>query len=229
MIKPKLLIVEDEKAILRGLVDLFVFHGFDVDSEQDGAMGLARALAGKYDCILLDVMLPSMNGFDICNEIRKHSRSQPIVMLTAKSTEQDVINGLTMGADDYIAKPFSIQELVLRVTSFLRRNGWSDDKSSINLCDELILDIAKLQLNVRGSLVDVTRREADILKYLHQQEEPVSRQRLLSDVWGYKSPDGLDTRTVDIHVAKLRKKIEREPKKPNLLITCRGEGYRLNA
>ena len=125
--KPKLLIIEDETAILRGLTDLFVFHGFDVQSEQDGRKGLATALSGNFDCILLDVMLPSMDGFSVCNAIRNTSREQPIVMLTAKSSEEDIINGLTLGADDYIAKPFSVQELVLRIKTILRRTGW--DKS----------------------------------------------------------------------------------------------------
>jgi len=225
--KPTLLIIEDEKTILRGLTDLFVFHGFDVSSEQDGKRGLETALAGKYDCILLDVMLPGMNGFDICNAIRKHSLSQAIIMLTAKSSDEDIINGLTQGADDYIAKPFNIQELVLRVNSLLRRNGWSEDHTHQNLGDDLSLDADNLTLKVREQLVDVTRREAELLQYLYQQQKPINRKQLLADVWGYKSPEDIDTRTVDIHIAKLRKKIELDPKKPTLLVTYRGQGYKL--
>ena len=110
--KPTLLIVEDEPSILRGLTDLFVFHGYGVESESDGQKGLERALNGQYCCVLLDVMLPSLNGFDICNQLRQQSRTLPILMLTAKNSEQDIINGLTLGADDYVAKPFSTSELV---------------------------------------------------------------------------------------------------------------------
>ena len=123
--KPKLLIVEDEPIILMGLTDLFVFHGYAVENESDGKKGLIRGLDGQYACIILDVMLPSMNGFEICNALRQKSLIQPIIMLTAKNTEEDIINGLTLGADDYIAKPFSTSELVLRVNALVRRSGWT--------------------------------------------------------------------------------------------------------
>lgn len=227
-IKAKLLIVEDEPKILRGLIDLFVFHGFEVDSESDGAKGLNRALNGQYECIILDVMLPSMNGFDICNAIRQHSKSQPIIMLTAKSSEQDIINGLSLGADDYIAKPFSIQELVLRVKSILRRSGWSEDKTELCLGEGLTIDVENLTGKTSNGTIDFTRREVEILQLLNSRNTPVSRQTLLSQVWGYKISDVIDTRTVDIHIAKLRKKIEKDAKQPELLITFRGEGYKLN-
>lgn len=225
--KPKLLIVEDETAILRGLTDLFIFHGFEVSSEQDGAKGLETALKGHFDCILLDVMLPSMDGFSVCNEIRKQSREQPIVMLTAKSSEEDIINGLTLGADDYIAKPFSVQELVLRVKTILRRTGWDEQDSTLTLNDSISIDRNNLSGKVHGETQVFTRREVDILSYLHRHNRPVARTELLSEVWGYEDPTLIDTRTVDIHIAKLRKKIEPDSKAPKILLTFRGEGYKL--
>lgn len=227
--KPKLLIVEDEIAILRGLTDLFIFHGFNVESQQDGLEGLNTALSGNFDCILLDVMLPSMDGFSVCNAIRESSREQPIVMLTAKSSEEDIINGLTLGADDYIAKPFSVQELVLRIKTILRRKGWDESSSHLDLNENIRIDRQNLAGTVNNIEQVFTRREIDILDYLHQHQRPVSRSELLEKVWGYEDPKQIDTRTVDIHIAKLRKKIEIDCKTPQLLITFRGEGYKLMA
>lgn len=225
--KPKLLIVEDEIAILRGLTDLFIFHGFDVESKQDGLEGLNTALSGNFDCILLDVMLPSMDGFSVCNAIRESSREQPIVMLTAKSSEEDIINGLTLGADDYIAKPFSVQELVLRIKTILRRTGWDESNSHLDLNEDIHIDRNNLAGTINGTEQVFTRREIDILDYLHKHQRPVSRTELLAKVWGYEDPQQIDTRTVDIHIAKLRKKVEIDCKAPQLLITFRGEGYKL--
>jgi len=225
--KAKLLIVEDEVSILRGLTDLFVFHGFQVESEQDGKKGLNTALSQKFDCIILDVMLPSMDGFSICNAIRQSSKEQPIIMLTAKSSEEDIINGLTLGADDYIAKPFSVQELVLRVKTILRRTGWNDATEALNLGNNICIDRANCSGTVNGEIKDFTRREIDILSYLQRHKRPVTRTELLAEVWGYAKSSVLDTRTVDIHIAKLRKKIEKNSKEPQMLVTFRGEGYKL--
>ena len=121
--KSRLLIIEDEQAILTGLMDLFVYHGYDVDVAQDGQLGLEKALQGTYDLIILDIMLPRLDGFAICDAIRHHSREQPLIILTAKTTDEDIITGLTLGADDYVAKPFSVRELVLRVEAVLRRSA----------------------------------------------------------------------------------------------------------
>ena len=226
MPKLKLLIVEDEQAILQGLVDVFVFHGFEVDSADDGKDGLEKALTGKHDLILLDIMLPSIDGFEICNKIREQDKNQPIIMLTAKSSEEDIITGLTLGADDYIAKPFSIRELVLRVNTVLKR---------VHNHENSILQIATIQIDT-ANLVQInddnplsfSRREIDILQYLQQHSNrPVSREEMLEQVWGYKQADAIETRTVDIHIAKLRRKIEADPKQPEWIVTVRGEGYRL--
>lgn len=225
--KPRLLIVEDEPSILRGLTDLFVFHGYAVDGESDGGQGLARAMGEHYACIVLDVMLPSMSGFEVCNTLREQSRTQPILMLTAKNTEQDIIQGLTLGADDYVAKPFSTSELVLRVNALVRRSGWSASDNELTLSQEVTLCPQTLCGKSYNKEIRYTRREMEMLLYLHKQHHPVTRDDLLKEVWGYKSTHDMHTRTVDIHIAKLRKKIERDPKSPELLLTHRGEGYQL--
>ena len=225
--KQKILVIEDEEAILKGLTDLFVFNGFDVHGASDGEEGLQSALTGSWDCIILDVMLPKRDGFSVCTEIRKYSKEQPIIMLTAKSSEDDVINGLSLGADDYIAKPFSVRELLLRVDAILRRSGRDRNQREL-IIGELVVDLDNLTARVDGNTIHFTRREVDVLQLLkHHSTRPVSRRELLSEVWGYNKRTEFDTRTVDIHIAKLRKKIEPDPKNPMTLVTVRGEGYRL--
>jgi len=226
-IKPKLLIVEDEPIILMGLTDLFVFHGYQVESESDGKQGLSRALKGQYACIILDVMLPSLNGFEICNALRQHSRIQPIMMLTAKNSEEDIINGLTLGADDYVGKPFSTSELVLRVNALVRRSGWTGTDKTMLLSSEVSICMQTLTGISYQQQTKYTRREVEILAYLQRQHQTISRDELLKEVWGYKTTSDIDTRTVDIHIAKIRKKIETDPKSPKHLVTHRGEGYQL--
>ncbi len=228
MCKLKLLIVEDEQAILQGLIDVFVFHGFTVDSAADGQQGLEKALTGNYALILLDVMLPSVDGFTICNKIREQDKNQPIIMLTAKSSEEDIIMGLTLGADDYIAKPFSVRELVLRVNAVLKRNHQPSDENAIFQVGSIQIDMANLVQINSDSPCYFSRRELDILRFLHSNSKrPVSRDELLEHVWGYRQADAIETRTVDIHIAKLRRKIEPDPRQPKWLVTVRGEGYRL--
>lgn len=189
--------------------------------------GLTRALEGQYACIILDVMLPSLNRFDICNTHRQHSRTQPIMMLTAKNSEQDIINGLTLGADDYVAKPFSTSELVLRVNALIRRSGWTGTDNTLILSAEVSICTQTLMGKSYQQDTKYTRREVEILGYLKRQNKPVSRDELLKQVWGYKTAKDIDTRTVDIHMAKIRKKIEVDPKAPKHLVTHRGEGYQL--
>lgn len=227
--KVRLLIVEDEVAIRTGLIDLFVFHGYEVDATADGTEGLKMSLSGGYDLILLDVMLPGMNGFDICAEIRKQDREQPIIMLTAKSGDDEVIQGLSLGADDYVAKPFSVAQLVLRVQAVLRRSGVGQAmENEIRLSDQLVLDCRNLSGELDHNPLSFTRREMDILQYLHRHSDrPVSRDELLTKVWGYAKNLDLETRTVDIHIAKLRRKIEPDAAHPRYLLTVRGAGYRL--
>ena len=227
--KPKLLIVEDETSILRGLTDLFVFHGYEVESEIDGQLGLSRALSNTYACVILDVMLPTLDGFAICNAIRNNSPTQAVIILTAKNTEADIINGLTLGADDYVAKPFSTSELVLRVNALVRRSGWTGTDNKLVISDDVVIFTKTLTGSSYQRETKYTRLEVDIIIYLKHQHKPVSRDELLRKVWGYKITSEMDTRTVDIHIAKIRKKIEADPKSPTHLITHRGKGYQLYA
>jgi len=223
--KARLLVVEDEAAIRSGLVDVFVYHGYEVETTDNGDDGLRLALGGKYDLILLDVMLPGVDGFEICNRIRQQDRQQPVIMLTAKSSDEDIVQGLTLGADDYVAKPFSVTQLVLRVQAVLRRSGIAEDKArEINLVNGIVIDTQNL---CAGDTV-FTRREMDLLRYLAQQSDrPVAREELLARVWGYANHMEIETRTVDIHVAKLRRKIEADAANPEAIVTVRGAGYRL--
>ena len=226
--KAKLLIVEDEQAILQGLIDVFVFHGYQVDAAMDGQVGLEKALSQDYDLILLDVMLPFIDGFSICNQVREKDLQQPIIMLTAKSSEQDIIMGLTLGADDYISKPFSVRELVLRVESVLKRSQKQTEQNAVLSIANMRIDTANLQQLDCKIPQQFTRRELEILHYLQQHDQrPVPREELLEKVWGYRQAENIETRTVDIHIAKLRRKIEADPKQPEFLLTIRGEGYRL--
>ncbi|MEW8460320.1 MAG: response regulator transcription factor [Candidatus Thiodiazotropha endolucinida] len=227
--KPRILIVEDEEAIRVGLIDVFVFHGFTVDSAAEGPAGLQKALTGTFDMILLDVMLPGMNGFDICNRIREQDKDQPIIMLTAKTSDEDIVQGLTLGADDYVAKPFSVAQLVLRVQAVLRRSRNSDASLDyIRLGDAVEIDIRNLSGKRSDEPLSFTKREIEIIEYLHShRERPVSREELLNKVWGYAKNADIETRTVDIHIAKLRRKIEINSAEPRFLTTVRGAGYRL--
>jgi two-component system response regulator RegX3 len=221
--------VEDEEAIRSGLIDVFVFHGYDVDSADNGPEGLEKALTGKFDLILLDIMLPGMDGYEICNAIRAEDRDQPIIMLTAKTSDEEIIQGLKLGADDYVAKPFSIQQLVLRIEAVLRRSRIGIEQArTISLSNNVQIDTENLTGQNGAETLIFTKREIEILSYLAAHStRPVPREELLTKVWGYARNLEIETRTVDIHIAKLRRKIETNPKEPAGLITVRGAGYRL--
>lgn len=227
--KIRILVVEDEAAIRDGLVDVLVFHGYETDSAAEGNAGLDKAVSGQFDLILLDVMLPGMNGFDICNRIRARDPEQAIIMLTAKTSDEDIIQGLSLGADDYIAKPFSVAQLMLRIQAVLRRARIGVEMNHrIHLGNAIEIDCRNLQGMRAGENLAFTRREMDILQYLNaNSERPVSREELLTRVWGYARDLNIETRTVDIHIAKLRRKIEPDPAQPRHLVTVRGAGYRL--
>jgi DNA-binding response OmpR family regulator len=225
--KPRILIVEDEPAIRSGLADVFVYHGYEVALAVDGHQGLAQARAAHVDLVLLDVMLPGRDGFSVLAAIREQDRELPVILLTAKSTDEDVIQGLSLGADDYVAKPFSVAQLVLRVQAVLRRARGAEPDPVLRLAGGLAIDTQNLCVQ-GASEQRFTRREMDVLQYLAQHgERPVPREELLARVWGYAAHLGIETRTVDIHVAKLRRKIEADQKNPTRLVTVRGGGYRL--
>ena len=227
--KIRILIVEDEEAIRTGLIDVLVYHGYEVEFAADGISGLDKALSGRFDLILLDVMLPGMDGFEICNRIRAQDRDQPVIMLTAKSTDEDIIQGLSLGADDYVAKPFSVAQLVLRIQAVLRRSRIGAElDATLRLGEDIEVDCRNLQGRRGEEALAFTRREVEMLQYLRlNPDRPVSRDELLAKVWGYARNSDIETRTVDIHIAKLRRKIEPDPARPRYLVTVRGAGYRL--
>jgi len=224
-----ILIVEDEEAIRSGLIDVFVFHGYETDSAATGPEGLEKALTGKFDLILLDIMLPGMDGYEICNQIRAQDRDQPIIMLTARTSDEEIIEGLKLGADDYVAKPFSIQQLVLRVEAVLRRSQVGIDQAkTISLANDVQIDTENLTGHNGADELTFTKREIEVLAYLAANStRPISRDELLTKVWGYARNLEIETRTIDIHIAKIRRKIEADPKEPASLVTVRGAGYRL--
>lgn len=221
------MLVEDDPAILKGLLDVFVFNGFEAVGVADGGEGLSTALSDHFDLVVLDVMLPTMDGFTICRKLREKKPAQAIIMLTAKGSEDDVVTGFNAGADDYVSKPFSLKELMVRVEAVLRRSG----KNLGNACVALSgidFDEALLCATFNEKTIELTRREMDIILYLHRQgKRIISKTELLSKVWHYNDPS-VETRTVDIHILKLRKKITQLAGEDNpLIITMRGEGYRL--
>jgi DNA-binding response OmpR family regulator len=228
MKKPKasILVVEDDAAILRGLCDVFVFNGYDAKGVEDGGLGLEAGLGEDHDLVILDVMLPTMDGFTICKEIRRKKPSQGIIIITAKGSEDDIVTGFRAGADDYISKPFSLREVMVRVEAVLRRTGK-------NLGDEQVrhqgvfFDGKTLQAEYQGRSEELTRKEMDIVVYLHRHKDRIiSKKELLTEVWHYADAD-IETRTVDIHMLKLRKKIASLTDAEPFIITVRGEGYRL--
>jgi DNA-binding response OmpR family regulator len=224
----RVLVVEDEEAIRTGLIDVLVFHGYEADSAATGPEGLEKALTGKFELILLDIMLPGMDGYEICDRIRAVDRNQPIIMLTAKTSDDEIIHGLKLGADDYVAKPFSIQQLVLRIEAVLRRSQVGQEQARTLSIGNVEIDTENLSGLNGSEEIAFTKREIEVLSYLAlNSERPVSREELLLKVWGYARGLDIETRTVDIHIAKLRRKIEADPKQPEKLITVRGAGYRI--
>ena len=224
--KARILVVEDDTAILKGLQDVLVFNGYQTHGVADGGQGLASALNENYDLILLDVMLPTMDGFSICRQVRSKKPNQAIVMITARGSEDDVVTGFKAGADDYVAKPFSLRELMVRVEAVLRRSGKSSGDERIAYRG-VVFDGLNLQAVCAGRCQELTRREMDIIAYLFRNRHRiVSKKDLLTEVWHYADAD-IETRTVDIHLLKLRKKLAELKPDTAFIQTIRGEGYRL--
>ncbi|UCF90338.1 MAG: response regulator transcription factor [Desulfobacterales bacterium] len=226
--KARILVVEDDAALLRGLLDVLVFNGYEVKGAEDGGQGLQAGLEEHYDLILLDVMLPTLDGFTICREIRRKKPEQGIIMLTAKGSEDDIVTGFKAGADDYINKPFSLREVMVRVEAVLRRTGKSWGEEEVRW-QGVFFNGKVLQAEYEGRTVELTRREMDIIVYLHRHRDRiVSKKEFLTKVWHYADAD-IETRTVDIHMLKLRKKIASLLPEIPFILTIRGEGYRLEA
>lgn len=222
----KVLVVDDEKLIVKGIRFSLEQDGMEVDCAYDGEEALNMAKANKYDMILLDIMLPKMDGFEVCQAIREFS-DMPIVMLTAKGDDMDKILGLDYGADDYITKPFNILEVKARIKAIMRRTAGPREKkevSSIVEKGDLRLDCDSRRLFISGREVNLTAKEFDLLELLVKNENKVySRENLLGLVWGKDYPG--DVRTVDVHVRRLREKIEDNQSSPTILVTRRGVGY----
>lgn len=222
----EILIVEDEMAIAEGLVDLCEMNGYKVKHAADGDTGLAEALTGKYSLVLLDLMLPGLDGFTVCDRIREKDKNLPIIILSAKNSDEDIINGLKYGADDYVAKPFSVPMLLARISAVLRRSRQTLEGDGKLVAGNLRVNFREYAGTRGNEQLQFTRKEVEILEYLWKnRDRAVSRSELLREVWGYENAESVDTRTVDIHITKLRKKIEDEPSHPQLLVTFRGEGY----
>jgi len=232
----RVLVVEDETAIRNGLLDVLAFHGYEPEGVERGDDGLEAARDERHDLLLLDVMLPGMNGFDVCEKLRESRPRLPILMLTARGSEEDILRGFRCGADDYVTKPFSIAELLARVESLARRSGLQDteeESDSPFAFGRWTVDPTELRARRGGGGEsgeddeerELTRREVELLTSLAGQKgRIVSRRSLLVELWGYPDPDRVETRTVDMHIAKLRKKLDGQG--ASLIETIRGEGYR---
>jgi DNA-binding response OmpR family regulator len=221
-----ILVVEDEAAIRSGLCDVLGFHGHAPTGVESGEEGLRLSLAGQYALVLLDVMLPGMSGFDVCRELRAKRPAQAILMLTARGAEEEVLEGFRCGADDYVTKPFSVSELVARVEALLRRAGHASPAP----IEPFAIGIwcvdpgTRTAAGPRGT-IELTGREIELLAlFAREPGRIVSRRRLLVEVWGMRHVERIQTRTVDMHIAKLRKKIATGNGCP--IETVRGEGYR---
>ena len=225
----KVLVVDDEKLIVKGIRFSLEQDGMEVDCAYDGEEALNMAKANEYDMILLDIMLPKMDGFEVCQAIREFS-DMPIVMLTAKGDDMDKILGLDYGADDYITKPFNILEVKARIKAIMRRTAGPREKkevSSIVEKGDLRLDCDSRRLFISGREVNLTAKEFDLLELLAMNQDKVySRENLLNIVWGYEYPG--DARTVDVHIRRLREKIESNPSEPRYVHTKWGVGYYFN-
>ena len=222
----KVLVVDDEKLIVKGIRFSLEQDGMEVTCAYDGEEALHLAQENKFDMILLDIMLPKMDGFEVCQAIREFS-NMPIVMLTAKGDDMDKILGLEYGADDYITKPFNILEVKARIKAIMRRTAASEPKeenSKVIESGDLKLDCESLRLFVQGREINLTAKEFDLLELLVMNPNKVySRENLLNLVWGYEYPG--DVRTVDVHVRRLREKIEPNPSEPKYVHTKWGVGY----
>ena len=220
----RILIVDDEPEIVRGLEDNLRFEGYQTSTAADGREALAVAAREAPDLILLDIMMPGLSGWDVCRELRSQGIDVPIIMLTARSEESDRVRGLELGADDYITKPFSLRELLARVRAVLRRPGPRHKVEEFAFGDARVRPRGRQAFRA-GREVGLTRKEFELLVYLLEHRgETVTRERLLDEVWGYERFP--TTRTVDTHILRLRRKFEADPDRPAFILTVHGQGYR---
>lgn len=224
----RILLIEDEPGLVLTVTDLLAAEGFAVESATDGPSGLKRALEGNFDLIVLDVMLPGKNGFDICRELRQQGRDVAVLMLTAKTQVVDRVVGLKLGADDYLTKPFHPAELVARVEALLRRVKQEGLPGLRRFAfADVEVDFEKGDVRKGGKPVSLAGKELQLLQYLIEHRgKVVPREELLENVWEYQS--AVSSRTIDVHVAWLRQKLEDNPQNPRHIFTVRGVGYRFS-
>lgn len=229
MANEKILVVDDEEHILELISFNLTNNGYKVIKANNGIDAVRLAIEEKPKLILLDLMIPGKDGYDVCREVRSNSeiRNTPIIMLTAKSEELDKILGLELGADDYITKPFSVRELLARVKAVLRRFSVVEPESSVLVFGNLKADFEKREIHVKDKKLDLTLKEFELLEILIRNKGKIlTRDTLLDKIWGYEYIG--ETRTVDVHIRYLRKKVEEDDKNPKLIETIRGVGYRFN-
>ena len=221
----KILIVEDEKDMVTGLKFNLEARDYTVLAAFDGEEGYRLAINEHPDLVILDLMLPGLNGYEVCKKLKEKIPELPIIMLTAKSQEAEIITGLELGADDYITKPFSVLELMARIKAVLRRTKHGISTPEIFRFGDLEINFSKYTAQKKGKSLKLSPREYDILYcFFERRGKVVSREELLNQVWGYDSFP--NTRTVDAHIAKLRQKIEEKPDEPKYIITFHGIGYK---
>lgn len=223
-----ILTIEDDDAIRQGIVDSLNFAGYRVIESGDGKQGIDLATTCDYDLLLLDLVLPGPSGLEILSAVRADRPTQPVIILSARGEEHDRVNGLKLGADDYVVKPFSVKELLARVEAVLRRSPERPtDISSIPLPDGRV-DLHRSEVCFTdGTRTDLSQREADLLRYLAcHRGRAIARDEILAHVWQI-SPRGVSTRTIDMHIARLREKLRDDPSDPHIVLTVRGKGYML--
>jgi two-component system alkaline phosphatase synthesis response regulator PhoP len=220
----RILLVEDELGLRMTLSDRLRSEGYSVETAANGDDGLRSAMSGGFDALILDVMLPGKSGFDICRDLRRHGDNTPILMLTARGQTVDKVHGLKIGADDYLTKPFETLELLARIEALLRRRGAAPGGTSFQF-DDVRVDFRSTEVRRGDEQLQLSAKEFQLLKYfIEHRGVTLSREVLLHEVWGYESTPS--TRTVDVHVAWLRQKVEEDPKKPKLILTVHGLGYK---
>lgn len=223
----RLLLVEDEPGLVMTLTDRLVAEGYDVESASDAASGLSAAVTGTFDAVLMDVMLPGGNGFDICRTMREQGVQTPVLMLTARGQVVDRVVGLKLGADDYLVKPFEMVELLARIEAILRRRPVVAAGDTYQFAD-IQIDFRKAEVTRAGAPLDLSAREFKLLKYfIEHRGATISRDELLNEVWGYHAMPS--TRTVDVHIAWLRQKLEPNTRHPQYILTIHGLGYKFVA
>jgi len=225
----RVLLVEDEEGLRMFLGDSLRNEGYKVELASDGDEGLEKALALPIDLVILDLMLPRRSGFEVCEALRSARRDVPILMLTALSQTENAVKGLKIGADDYVTKPFEMDELMARVGALLRRaSGQNSSEPAVHEFGSVRIDFKGTEVTRNGRRVDLSAREFQLLRYLMEHAgETISRDRLLKEVWGYEAK--IYTRTVDMRIASLRQQIEDDPKQPKFILTVQGLGYKFRA